>query len=78
VQIGGALGVAVLAGVVLTQRASDLIASGVAPIAAQAAGLRLAFLVGATVALLASLVAAVALDNDKAAETAAAPAEVTA
>ena len=78
VQIGGALGVAVLAGVVATQRASDLIASGVAPIAAQAAGLRLAFLVGATVALLASLVAAVALDNDKAAETAAAPAEVTA
>ena len=78
VQIGGALGVAVLAGVVVTQRASDLIASGVAPIAAQAAGLRLAFLVGATVALLASLVAAVALDNDKAAETAAAPAEVTA
>ena len=80
VQIGGAIGVAILAGVVVTQRSSDLIASGATPIAAQVGGLQLAFLLAAAVALLASLIAAVALDNGKAdtAATAVPPAEVTA
>jgi EmrB/QacA subfamily drug resistance transporter len=61
VQIGGALGVAVLVGVVVTQRANDLVASGSTPLAAQVGGLQLAFLIAAAVALVASLVALVAL-----------------
>ena len=65
VQIGGALGVAVLAGVVVTQRASELLASGSAPLAAQAGGLQLAFLIAAGVAQIASLVALVALPRGK-------------
>jgi hypothetical protein len=39
VQIGGAIGVAVLAGVVVTQRAGALLASGSTPVAAQVGGL---------------------------------------
>jgi EmrB/QacA subfamily drug resistance transporter len=61
VQIGGALGVAVLAGVVATQRSSDLLAAGSAPLAAQVGGLQLAFLYAAGVSLAAALVAMFAL-----------------
>jgi EmrB/QacA subfamily drug resistance transporter len=61
VQIGGALGVAVLAGVVATRRSSDLLAAGSAPLVAQAGGLQLAFLHAAAVSLAAALVAAFAL-----------------
>jgi MFS family permease len=64
-QIGGAIGVAVLAGVVVTQRASALLASGSTPIAAQVGGLRLAFLIAAAVALTASLIALFGLRPDK-------------
>ena len=65
VQIGGALGIAVLAGVVVTQRAGDLVTSGSTQVAAQVAGLQLAFLIAAGVALTASLVAMLALRRDK-------------
>jgi EmrB/QacA subfamily drug resistance transporter len=65
VQIGGALGVAVLAGVVVTQRAGDLLASGSTQVAARVAGLQLAFLIAAGVALTASLVAVVALRREE-------------
>jgi EmrB/QacA subfamily drug resistance transporter len=75
VQIGGALGVAVLVGVVVTQRANDLVASGSAPLAAQVGGLQLAFLIAAAVALVASLVALVALRSSKRNEPSA-PADV--
>ena len=61
VQIGGALGVAVLVGVVVTQRANDLVASGSTPLAAQVGGLQLAFLLAGAVALAASFVALLAL-----------------
>jgi EmrB/QacA subfamily drug resistance transporter len=57
VQIGGAIGVAVLAGVVVTQRAGALLASGSTPVAAQVGGLQLAFLIAAAVALTASVIA---------------------
>jgi hypothetical protein len=66
VQIGGALGVAVLAGVVATQRVSELLASGSAPLAAQVGGLQLAFLIAAGIAQIASVVALVALPRGKA------------
>jgi len=49
------------AGLVAVQRASDLAASGAAPVAAQAGGLQLAFLVAAAVALAAALAARFAL-----------------
>lgn len=65
VQMGGALGVAVLAGVVVTERAGDLLASGSTPTAAQVAGLQLAFLIAAAVALTASLVAMLALRRER-------------
>jgi hypothetical protein len=65
VQIGGALGVAVLAGVIVTQRASDLVASGSTPVAAQLGGLQLAFLIAAGVAQAASLLAMFALGREK-------------
>ena len=61
VQIGGAIGVALLASVVVTQRASALLATGSTPIAAQDGGLRLAFLIAAAVALTASLIALLGL-----------------
>jgi EmrB/QacA subfamily drug resistance transporter len=65
VQIGGAIGVAVLAGVVMTQRASALLAAGSTLIAAQVGGLQLAFLIAAAVALTASLIALFGLRCDK-------------
>jgi hypothetical protein len=64
VQVGGAVGIAALAAVV-SQRASDLVASGSTPIAAQAEGLQLAFAVTAAIALAASIVAGVALRSDR-------------
>jgi EmrB/QacA subfamily drug resistance transporter len=74
VQIGGALGVAVLAGVVATQRSSDLLAAGSTPLVAQMGGLQLAFLHAAGVSLAAALVAMFALKRGKAGAPAAAPA----
>jgi EmrB/QacA subfamily drug resistance transporter len=68
VQIGGALGVAVLAGVVVTQRSSDLLGSGLPPVAAQVGGLQLAFLLAAATALAASLLAMLTLARDRADE----------
>jgi hypothetical protein len=65
VQIGGALGLAILVGVV-SQRSSDLVGAGWAPLAAQVAGLQLAFLLAAAVSLAAALVAALALGRPKA------------
>jgi EmrB/QacA subfamily drug resistance transporter len=61
VQVGGALGVAVLVGVIVTQRADDLVASCSSPAAAQVGGLQLAFLIAAAVALTAAFVALLAL-----------------
>jgi MFS family permease len=63
VQVGGALGVAVLAGVVVTQRAADLVASGSTAVAAEASGLRLAFMIASAGAAVASLIAAFAMDR---------------
>ena len=74
VQIGGALGVAVLAGVVTAQRSSDLLAAGSAPLVAQVGGLQLAFQHAAGVSLVAALVAMFALKRGKAGPPAAAPA----
>jgi len=56
VQIGGALGIAILVSV-LTTRSSDLLGSGSTPVAAEVGGLHLAFLIAAGVAQAASLVA---------------------
>jgi EmrB/QacA subfamily drug resistance transporter len=55
-QIAGALGIAILVAVV-SERSSDLIGSGAAPLAAQVGGFQLAFMIAAGVALLASLIA---------------------
>jgi EmrB/QacA subfamily drug resistance transporter len=74
VQIGGALGVAVLAGVVATQRGSDLLAAGSTALAAQVGGLQLAFLHAAGISLAAALVAIFALQRGKATAPAAAAA----
>ena len=60
VQLGGAFGVAALVALA-SERSADLIGSGSAPLAAQAGGLQLAFLVAAGVAQVASLVAGLAL-----------------
>jgi hypothetical protein len=60
VQIGGALGIAILVSVLGT-RSSDLIGSGSTPLAAQVGGLQLAFLIAAGVAQAASLLAGLAL-----------------
>jgi hypothetical protein len=60
VQIGGALGIAILVGV-LSTRSSDLIGSGWTPLAAEVGGLQLAFPIAAGVAQAASLLAALAL-----------------
>jgi hypothetical protein len=65
VQIGGAIGVAVLAGVVVTQRAGALLAAGSTPVAAQVGGLRLAFLIAAAVALTASVIALLGLKREQ-------------
>jgi EmrB/QacA subfamily drug resistance transporter len=64
VQIGGALGVAALVAVA-SERSSDLIASGSAPLAAQVGGLQLAFLLAAAVSLAASIIATFALPRAK-------------
>jgi EmrB/QacA subfamily drug resistance transporter len=66
VQIGGALGVAILVGVVVTQRSSDLLGSGSTALAAQVGGLQLAFLLAAAVSLGGAVVAAFALKRGKA------------
>src|SRR2546421_9578958 len=71
IQIGGALGVAILAGVVVTQRASDLLDSGATPLAAQVGGLQLAFLLAAALSLAAALVALFALKRGTASALAA-------
>jgi EmrB/QacA subfamily drug resistance transporter len=60
VQLGGAFGVAALVALA-SERSADLIGSGSAPMAAQAGGLQLAFLVAAGVAQVGSLVAGLAL-----------------
>jgi EmrB/QacA subfamily drug resistance transporter len=59
-QIAGALAIAILVAVV-SERSSDLIGSGSAPLAAQVGGFQLAFMITAGVAQLASLVATFAL-----------------
>jgi len=64
VMLGGALGLAVLAGVAST-RSSDLLGSGSTPLAAQVGGLQLAFLLAAAVSLAGSLVAVSALQRGK-------------
>jgi EmrB/QacA subfamily drug resistance transporter len=64
VQIGGALGVAALVAVA-SERSSNLIASGSAPLAAQVGGLQLAFLLAAAVSLAASIIATFALPRAK-------------
>ena len=61
VQIGGAVGVAVLAGAVVTQRSTELLAAGSTALAAQVGGLQLAFLIAAAVSLAAAFVAVAAL-----------------
>jgi EmrB/QacA subfamily drug resistance transporter len=68
VQLGGALGIAVLASIV-SQRAADLAGTGSTPLAAQVGGLQIAFLVAAAVALVASVVAAIGLRGERAAES---------
>jgi MFS family permease len=65
VQVGGALGIAVLAGVVVTQRAADLIATGSTAIAAEAGGLRLAFIIASAIATVASLIAGFGLERNR-------------
>jgi EmrB/QacA subfamily drug resistance transporter len=74
VQLGGAVGITVLAGVVATWRGSGLLAAGATPLAAQAGGLRLGFLLAAAVSLAAALVAAFALQRGTAGAPAGAPA----
>jgi MFS family permease len=63
-QIAGALALAILAAVV-SERSSDLVASGSAPLAAEVGGFQLAFMITAGVAQIASLVAMFALPKDK-------------
>jgi EmrB/QacA subfamily drug resistance transporter len=64
VQFGGALGVAALVAVA-SERSSDLLASGSAPLAAQLGGLQLAFWIAAAVSLAASAVATFGLSRTK-------------
>jgi predicted MFS family arabinose efflux permease len=65
VQLGGALGVAALVAVA-SERSSNLLASGSAPLAAQVGGLQLAFWIAAAVSLVGSLVATFALPRAQA------------
>ena len=65
VQVGGAIGVAVLAGAVVVQRSGDLIASGTNAAAAELGGLQLAFLLAGAASLAASLIAMRALERSK-------------
>jgi EmrB/QacA subfamily drug resistance transporter len=60
VQLGGALGVAALVAIA-SQRSSDMLASGSAPLVAQVGGLQLAFWIAAAVSAAASIVATFAL-----------------
>jgi EmrB/QacA subfamily drug resistance transporter len=60
VQIGGAVGIAILVSV-LSTRSSELIGSGSSPLAAEVGGLQLAFMIAAGVAQLGSLIAGFAL-----------------
>ena len=59
-QIGGALGIAILVSV-LSTRSGNMLSSGSSPAAAEAGGLQLAFLIGAGVAQAASLLAGLGL-----------------
>jgi EmrB/QacA subfamily drug resistance transporter len=59
-QLGGAVGLAVIVALA-TARGTSLLRSGATPVAAQAGGLRLGFLLAAAVALGASLIVAIAL-----------------
>jgi EmrB/QacA subfamily drug resistance transporter len=68
VQIGGALGIAILVSV-LSTRSSDLIGSGSTPLAAEVGGLQLAFLIAAGMAQAASLLAGFALKKSVAGPT---------
>jgi hypothetical protein len=68
-QIAGALAIAILVALV-SERSSDLIGSGSAPLAAQVGGFQLAFVIAAGVAQLGSLVAMFALPKGNAAEVA--------
>jgi MFS family permease len=63
-QIAGALAIAILVAVV-SERSSDLITSGSAPLAAQVGGFQLAFMIAAGVAQAASLVATFALPKGR-------------
>jgi EmrB/QacA subfamily drug resistance transporter len=65
-QIAGALAIAILVAVV-SERSSDLIGSGSAPLAAQVGGFQLAFVIAAAVAQAASLVATFALPRRRSA-----------
>jgi hypothetical protein len=72
VQIGGAVGVTVLAGVVATWRSGGLLAAGASPLAAQAGGLQVAFLLAAAVSAVAAAGAVFALQRGTGAPAAAA------
>jgi len=63
-QLGGAVGVAVLAAIA-TNRGADALASGATPLTAQVEGFRLAFLIAAAISLAGALVAALALERLK-------------
>ncbi len=78
VQIGGAVGVTILAGVVATWRSSGLLAAGASPLAAQAGGLQVAFLLAAAVSAAAAAVAVFALQRGTRAPAAAAAAPAAA
>jgi len=65
VMLGGALGLAVLA-TVATARRNSLLDTRATPLAAQVGGLNLAFAVAAVGALIAALIAAMALDRNRA------------
>jgi EmrB/QacA subfamily drug resistance transporter len=63
-QLGGAVGLAVIVALATT-RSSALLRTGATAVTAQAAGLRLGFLLAAAVALVASAIAAIALQRRK-------------
>ncbi|HEY3086607.1 MAG TPA: MFS transporter [Jatrophihabitantaceae bacterium] len=69
VMLGGALGLAVLA-TVATARRNSLLDTRATPLAAQVGGLNLAFAVAAVGALIAALIAAMALDRNRAEDNA--------
>jgi EmrB/QacA subfamily drug resistance transporter len=61
-QLGGAVGVAVLAAIA-ANRGADALASGATPLAAQVEGFRLAFFIAAAISLAGAVVAAVTLER---------------